>query len=169
MENILYAPWRNDYVSGEKCEGCVFCYISTHTEDDEALHVLYRDEHCFIVMNRYPYTPGHFMIIPHQHTDALEALEAKTWLHISALAQCGVKLLKEGFGAHGVNIGMNLGKAGGAGIAEHIHLHLVPRWERDTNFITSIAQTRVYSSDFEKIYHQLKEKVYYFDLVKENF
>jgi diadenosine tetraphosphate (Ap4A) HIT family hydrolase len=107
-------------------------------------------------MNRYPYTPGHFMIIPHHHTDALEALDPNVWLHMSALAQRGVRMLKESFGAHGVNIGMNLGKAGGAGIAEHIHLHLVPRWERDTNFITAIGENRVYSTDFEKIYRRLK-------------
>jgi diadenosine tetraphosphate (Ap4A) HIT family hydrolase len=157
MENILYAPWRNDYVTGEKIEGCVFCHISIHSDDDALLHVLYRDEHCFIVMNRYPYTPGHFMIIPHYHTDSLESLDPKIWLHITALAQKGVHMLKESFGAHGVNLGMNLGRAGGAGIAEHIHLHLVPRWERDTNFITSIAETRVYSTDFEKIFLRLKE------------
>lgn len=157
MENILYAPWRDEYVTGEKIEGCVFCHISTHESDDVSLHVLYRDEHCFIVMNRYPYTPGHFMIIPHHHTDALEALDPLVWLHMSALAQAGVRMLKESFGAHGVNIGMNLGKAGGAGIAEHIHLHLVPRWDRDTNFITSIGENRVYSTDFEKIYRKLKE------------
>lgn len=155
MENILYAPWRSEYIEDKKFEGCVFCHISEHAQDDEELHVLYRDEHCFIVMNRYPYTPGHFMIIPHKHTDALEMLESEVWLHISMLAQRSVKLLKEGFNAQGVNIGMNLGKAGGAGIAEHIHLHLVPRWERDTNFITSIANTRVYSTDFEKIYRKI--------------
>lgn len=158
MQEVLYAPWRDEYVTGQKIKGCVFCHISTHASDDESLHVLYRDEHCFIVMNRYPYTPGHFMIIPHHHTDALENLDPLVWLHISGLAQKGVKLLKERFGAHGVNIGMNLGRAGGAGIAEHIHLHLVPRWERDTNFITSIAETRVYSTDFEKIYQKLKEE-----------
>lgn len=158
MENILYAPWRNDYVAGEKIEGCVFCHISSHPQEDATLHVLYRDERCFVVMNRYPYTPGHFMIIPHTHTDVLEALDPVVWLHMSALAQKGVRMLKEGFGAHGVNLGMNLGKAGGAGIAEHIHLHLVPRWERDTNFITAIAHTRVYSTDFERIYQRLKEE-----------
>lgn len=157
MENILYAPWRDEYVTGDRIEGCVFCHISTHACDDEKLHVLYRDEYCFVVMNRYPYTPGHFMIIPHLHTDALETLDPKIWLHMSALAQKGVQMLKESFGAHGVNIGMNLGKAGGAGIAEHIHLHLVPRWERDTNFITAIGENRVYSTDFEKIYRRLKE------------
>jgi len=157
MNDILYAPWRNEYVAGAKCEGCVFCHISENPSMDEEHHVLYRDEHCFVVMNRYPYTPGHFMIIPHHHTDALEALDSEVWLHITALAQKGVRMLKEGFGAHGVNIGMNLGREAGAGIAEHIHMHLVPRWERDTNFITSIAQTRVYSTDFEKIYSRLKE------------
>lgn len=157
MENILYAPWRDEYVTGERIEGCVFCHISSHASEDEKLHVLYRDEHCFIVMNRYPYTPGHFMIIPHLHTDALETLDPQIWLHMSALAQKGVQMLKASFGAHGVNIGMNLGKAGGAGIAEHIHLHLVPRWERDTNFITAIGENRVYSTDFEKIYRRLKE------------
>lgn len=159
MENILYAPWRTEYIQDQKIEGCVFCNISEQKDKDEELHVLYRDEYCFIVMNRYPYTPGHFMIIPHRHTDALEELENGTWLHMSDLAQKSVRLLKEGFAAQGVNIGMNLGKAGGAGIAEHIHMHLVPRWERDTNFITSIAETRVYSTDFENIYRKILEMV----------
>jgi len=157
MENILYAPWRDEYVTNKKIEGCVFCHISKNDEDD--LHILYKDEHCFIVMNKYPYTPGHFMIIPHFHTDKLEELDSETWLHMAGLAQKGVKLLKEGFNAQGVNIGMNLGKAGGAGIAEHIHMHLVPRWDRDTNFITSIADTRIYSTDFEKIYQKIKSLI----------
>lgn len=159
MENILYAPWRSEYVSGKHVSGCVFCHISEHAKDDNDLHVIYRDEHCFMVMNKYPYTPGHFMIIPHLHTDKLEGLPSQTWLHMSDLAQKSVRLLKEGFKAHGVNIGMNLGESGGAGIAEHIHMHLVPRWYRDTNFITSIANTRVYSTDFEKIYHRIKELI----------
>lgn len=154
MEKVLYAPWRDEYINDKRIEGCTFCHISK-ASDKEALHVLYTDEHCFIVMNKYPYTPGHFMIIPHFHTDALEALDPKVWLHMSALAQQGVRLLKEAFGAQAVNIGMNLGAAAGAGIAEHIHMHLVPRWSRDTNFITSIGETRVYSTDFEKIYHKL--------------
>ena len=159
MNDILYAPWRDEYVTQKKIDGCVFCHISKNNKDDKQHHVLYRDEHCFIVMNRYPYTPGHFMIIPHIHTDKLEALDPKVWLHISALVQKGVQLLKEGFNAHGVNLGMNLGRAGGAGIAEHIHLHLVPRWERDTNFITSIGENRVYSTDFDRIYQKILEMV----------
>lgn len=159
MEDILYAPWRTEYIAGKKIEGCVFCHISKEITEDDTLHVLYRDEHCFMVMNKYPYTPGHFMIIPHVHTDKLEELNADTWLRMSMLAQQGVRLLKEGFGADGVNIGMNLGKAGGAGIAEHIHMHLVPRFNRDTNFMTSIANTRVYSTDFLKIYEKIKSLV----------
>ncbi len=157
--DVLYAPWRSDYITGERIEGCVFCHISTHETDDEASHVLYRDEHCFVVMNRYPYTPGHFMIIPHLHTDKLEDLESHVWLHMSDLAQKGVRLLKECFSAQGVNIGMNLGSAAGAGIAEHIHMHLVPRWSGDTNFITSIGGTRVYSTEFEEIYKKILSEV----------
>jgi len=159
MQDILYAPWRDEYVRGQKIQGCVFCHISTHSKDDEELRVLYRDEFCFIVMNRYPYAPGHFMIIPHFHTDKLEELDPAVWLHMSELAQKGVRLLKEGLNAHGVNIGMNLGDAGGAGIAEHIHMHLVPRWKNDTNFITSIANTRVYSTNFDEIYKNIKELI----------
>jgi len=157
MNDVLYAPWRDEYTMRDKIEGCVFCYISSHSDEDQKQHVLYRDEHCFMVMNKYPYTPGHFMIIPNMHTDKLEDLPSDTWLHMAALAQQGVRLLKEGMNAKGVNIGMNLGAAAGAGIAEHIHLHLVPRWERDTNFITSISHTRVYSTDFEKIYKKIKD------------
>jgi ATP adenylyltransferase len=158
LKDILYAPWRTEYVSKKEVNSCVFCDIS-QSETDEDLHLLHRDEYCFMVMNKYPYTPGHFMIIPHLHTDKLETLPSETWLHISDLAQKSVRLLKEGFGAHGVNIGMNLGESGGAGIAEHIHLHIVPRWQRDTNFITSIANTRVYSTDFQKIYDSIKKLI----------
>ena len=153
--DYMYAPWRDAYFS-DKPEGCVFCNISVHPELDAQHHVLYRDELCFIVMNRYPYSPGHFMVIPHHHTDAIEALEPEVWLHISFIVQRSVKMLKEGIGAQGVNLGMNLGKSGGAGIAEHIHYHVIPRWLGDTNFITTIADSRVYGTDFEKIYLRLK-------------
>lgn len=159
MERV-YAPWRSEYVSqnSEKIEGCVFCHIVNHPNKDEELGVLYRDEEFFIVMNKYPYSPGHFMIIPNFHTDKLEELDSVVWGKMSLFAQKSVKLLKDVLNAGGVNIGMNLGSVGGAGIAEHIHLHLVPRWSGDTNFITTIGDTRVYSTDFNKIYKRLKEK-----------
>lgn len=154
--DYMYAPWRDEYFT-ERKDGCVFCHIANTPLLDEAHHVLYRDEFCFIVMNRFPYTPGHFMVIPHIHTDAIEELDEEVWLHISSIVQKSALMLKSGFGAHGVNLGMNLGKSAGAGIAEHVHYHIIPRWMGDTNFITTIADTRVYSSDFEKIYQKMKD------------
>lgn len=155
----LYAPWREQYVTNIKdIKGCVFCHASITNDDDEALGILYKDKHCFVVMNKYPYSPGHFMVIPHSHTENLEDLDPSVWLHMNKLAYSGVRLIKDVVNAQGVNIGINLGVAAGAGIAEHLHLHLVPRWNRDTNFMTSIAKKRVYSSDFSSIYKQMKEK-----------
>ena len=162
----LYSPWRSDYVTNqkEKIEGCVFCHITKNLDKDEELGVLHREEDFFIVMNKYPYAPAHFMIIPNLHTDKLEDLDSKTWAKMSLFAQKGVSLLKDVVNAQGVNIGMNLGQVGGAGIAEHIHLHLVPRWMGDTNFITTIGETRIYSTEFKKIYKRLKEEApRYFD------
>ncbi|MBV5278240.1 MAG: HIT domain-containing protein [Campylobacteraceae bacterium] len=153
--DYMYAPWRNAYMAHKK-EECVFCHITNNPTLDEEHHVLYRDDFCFIVMNRFPYTPGHFMVIPHFHTDAIEELNEEHWLHISCLVQKCVKMLKVGFGAQGVNLGMNLGKSGGAGIAEHVHYHIIPRWTGDTNFITTIADTRVYGNDFDKIFNKMK-------------
>jgi diadenosine tetraphosphate (Ap4A) HIT family hydrolase len=155
----LYAPWRTKYIAsnGKKIKGCVFCHISKTKDDDENLGVLHREKDFFIVMNKYPYTPGHFMIIPNCHTSNLEDLNPKTFAKMSKYAQKGVKLLKDVLNAQGVNIGMNLGKAGGAGIASHIHMHLVPRWGGDTNFITTVGDARVYSSDFDNIYRKLKD------------
>lgn len=154
----LYAPWRSEYLTGERIEGCVFCHIVENPDKAEELHVLYQDEDCFVVMNKYPYTPGHFMVIPNHHTDKLEELDPNVWIKMNLLAQKGVALLKDVLNAKGVNLGMNLGASAGAGIAEHIHLHLVPRWDRDTNFITTIGETRTYGTDFDKTYEKLKEK-----------
>jgi len=154
--NYLYAPWRSDYVKGKtKNVKCVFCHIANSQEDEE-LGVIYRKKDYYMVMNKYPYSPGHFMIIPNTHISNLEELDSKIWLKMSKDAQNGVKLLKEVLNADGVNIGMNLGKFAGAGIAEHLHLHLVPRWLGDTNFITTIGQTRVINTDFKKLYLLLK-------------
>ena len=159
----LYAPWRYSYVSEEKIEGCVFCHISKNI-DDEKMQVLFYDEYCYVVMNKFPYSPGHMMVIPHFHTSNIEDLEDDVWMQMSIRVRQGVKLLKEIMPCEGVNIGMNLGKAAGAGIEQHIHDHLVPRWIGDTNFITTIAQTRVYPASFEEIYKKLKDnaKKYFF-------
>jgi ATP adenylyltransferase len=154
----LYAPWRTAYVTGEsrtEIQGCVFCHLSQTPKEDIAHHVIDRDAYCFSVMNRFPYSPGHFLIVPHVHTGELERLDTAIWQHMCAKAQKGVAVLKK-YGAQGVNIGMNLESCGGAGIPEHLHLHLVPRFSPDTNFMTTVGQTRIYSSEFEEVYHTIK-------------
>lgn len=154
MEHV-YAPWRYSYVSEEKIEGCVFCHIAKNIEDDK-LQVLFSDEYCYVVMNKYPYSPGHMMVVPHFHTSNIEDLESDVWIQMSVRARQGVKLLKEVMPCEGVNIGMNLGKAAGAGIEQHVHYHMLPRWLGDTNFISSIGGTRVYPANFDEIFNKLK-------------
>src|SRR5574344_576218 len=148
MERI-YAPWRYSYVSDEKIKDCIFCHISKN-RDDEKYEVLFSDEFCYVVMNKYPYSPGHIMVIPYFHTSNLEDLDEDSWQRVSKRAQQAVKLLKETMPCEGVNLGMNLGRASGAGIEQHIHYHLVPRWIGDTNFITTVGETRVYPADFNE-------------------
>jgi diadenosine tetraphosphate (Ap4A) HIT family hydrolase len=153
----LYAPWRFDYVTEEKIEGCVFCHIHQNPQDDKKLGVVFRDKNCYVVMNKYPYSPGHMMVIPNFHTDKIEELEDEVWLEISLRVKQATKMVKDVLNAEGVNLGMNLSKAAGAGIAEHVHYHVVPRWLGDTNFITTVGNTRVYPVDFAKLYEKLCE------------
>ena len=154
----LYAPWRFEYVSEEKIEGCIFCHISKN-KDDKKQQVLFSDELCYVVMNKFPYSPGHMMVIPHFHSDKIEDLPDDVWHQMSVRVRQGVKLLKEQMQAQGVNIGMNLGKAAGAGIEQHVHYHILPRWIGDTNFITTIANTRVYPANFDEIFLKIESKV----------
>ncbi len=156
MEHI-YAPWRYTYFH-KKPDECVFCKMAKDNEDEQNM-ILFRDSKCYGVMNLYPYSPGHFMIIPYAHEQALQDLDDETWMQISLHVKSGSKLLREVLGADGVNIGMNLGKRAGAGIAEHLHYHLVPRRENDSNFMTTIAKTRVNGLDFKSVYEQIKNSV----------
>ncbi|AWI34250.1 HIT family protein [Helicobacter apodemus] len=150
----LYAPWRSGYFK-ESQEECIFCQISNQNLDIPN-RVFYRDDKIFCVMNKYPYVPGHFLIIPHHHTDTPCDLKEDIWLHLQKFAQKGVGLLNE-FGAKGINMGMNIKQVGGAGIPGHIHLHLIPRFFGDTNFFTTIGDCRAYGVDFEEIYWRIKE------------
>ncbi len=153
----MYAPWRFEYITEDKIEGCVFCHIYENKEDDDKLGVLFRDKNSYVVMNKYPYSPGHMMIIPNEHTDKIEDLNDEVWIEMSLRVKQATRMLKEVLNAEGVNIGMNLSKAAGAGIAEHVHYHVLPRWLGDTNFISSIGNTRVYPVDFDKIFQKFKE------------
>jgi len=157
MMQYLYAPWRDEYIKDAKPKGCVFCHIARNCDEDEKHGVLFRAKNYFIVMNKYPYTPGHFMVIPNAHIQNLDAVAPHLWLQMSDAVKKSADLLKETFHPAGINLGMNIGDAAGAGIAEHLHYHIVPRWAKDTNFITTIADTRVYSTDFESVYKKLKK------------
>ncbi len=127
----------------EKQEGCVFCKCSTRCDD----YVLFEGKNCFIILNRYPYVNGHLMIIPQRHLGGLEELTAEERTEIFDLLDVSVKVLKEAMKPDGFNVGMNLGKAAGAGIAEHVHMHVIPRWQGDTNFMTVVGNVRVVPED----------------------
>ena len=148
----LYAPWRKKYFE-EKEDGCVFC----QAPKSKSAQIIWRGEHCYLVMNKYPYTLGHFLVIPYAHECFLEDIDEETWQEMSKYAKLGEKILRKYLHAGGVNLGMNLGSAAGAGIAPHLHYHVLPRWSGDTNFITTIAGARVLGSVEDEIFARLKE------------
>jgi ATP adenylyltransferase len=138
METMC-APWRMEYLVGEKPDGCVFCKCSIRCDD----YIVFEGKTCFVMLNRYPYVNGHLMISPERHLGNIAELTQEERIEIFALVDASVKVLKEAMNPQGFNIGMNLGKAGGAGIAEHAHVHVIPRWEGDTNFMSVVGQVRV--------------------------
>ena len=133
------------YVTGSKrSSGCVFCIPPQPDQaEEERRHIVYRGAHAFIILNVYPYNPGHLLIAPYRHTADLESLTAEESGEMMALVQRALRALRTDTGPHGYNMGMNLGSVGGAGIVDHLHLHLVPRWEGDTNFMPVIGGTKV--------------------------
>ncbi|MBM3457581.1 MAG: HIT domain-containing protein [Armatimonadetes bacterium] len=138
----LWAPWRMAYVGVPQPEGCVFCRAPQGEELRREL-VLHRGEHCFLIMNMFPYNNGHLMSVPYRHTADFPGLTAEEQGELLKLAQYGVRALTEAFRPDGFNLGMNLGRCAGAGIADHLHLHAVPRWNGDTNFMPVLGETRV--------------------------
>ena len=138
----LWAPWRVEYIRGEKPNGCVLCENPKAREEYENL-VLYKGKLNFVIMNKYPYNPGHLMVAPFRHIDTPEDFtDAELDEHYQLARRC-LAVLREVFNPHGFNLGMNLGKVAGAGITEHCHTHIVPRWEGDTNFMPVLGDTRV--------------------------
>lgn len=157
MSNILYSPWRMKYIETEKSTGCIFC-LPESTESDKDRLVLHRGKSCFVIMNMYPYNNGHLMVVPFKHINSLADLTDKESAEFFALVQKTVKVLQIAYNPDGINLGMNLGSAAGAGIADHIHMHIVPRWNGDVNFMTSAGGTRVIPEDFPEAYKRLKEQ-----------
>ena len=153
----LWAPWRIEYIRSPKEDGCIFCIKSQETNDRNNL-VLYRGKEAFVLMNLYPYSNGHLMISPYQHTSETDDLSSACNSEIMDMANKSMSILSKTFNAEGFNFGANFGKAGGAGIEEHLHYHIVPRWIGDTNFMPVTGGTRVLVEGLQESWDLLKPK-----------
>jgi ATP adenylyltransferase len=154
--NHLYATWRMDYVTAPKHEGCIFCDFPAEDRDEERF-IIYRGAECFVILNVYPYNPGHMMVTSYRHTNVYETLTNNEHIEMNRLTAEAIRTLKRAMGAEGFNIGMNLGKTAGAGFADHLHLHIVPRWNGDNNFMPVLTDTRVLPEALSATYRKLKE------------
>ncbi|NQT71870.1 MAG: HIT domain-containing protein [Chloroflexi bacterium] len=155
---FMWAPWRIEYILGEKDEDCIFCYKPKEDKDRENL-LLFRGERNLVMLNKYPYNPGHIMVAPYKHVSSLDALDDEDLLeHFKLVSRC-VEMMKEEMNPEGFNIGINLGKVAGAGIEEHIHTHIVPRWNGDTNFMPVFSDMRVVPEALEATYDKLVGKL----------
>lgn len=155
----IWAPWRMQYIElADKTEGCIFCVFPSQDKDRENL-LLYRGKTAFMMLNCYPYNPGHLMIAPYKHTSDMCDLSDQELLEVNQLVRSSVRLLTAVMEPHGFNVGINLGRTAGAGIADHIHWHIVPRWDGDTNFMPVIADTKVIPESLLATYDKLKEKM----------
>jgi ATP adenylyltransferase len=144
------------YILEEKQDGCVFCDALDQEDSCDNL-IIHRGQHAFVILNRYPYTNGHLMVVPYKHCAAFEALEPETRAEMMELVNRCVKILGKDYQAQGFNIGANLGSAAGAGIPQHIHFHVVPRWSGDTNFMSAIGETRVVPEALEESYRRIRD------------
>ena len=153
MKKHLWAPWRIEYITSPKAEHCIFC--ESEGSDQERL-VLKKGEHSFIIMNAYPYNNGHLMVVPYEHTSNYGALSSEVKSEMQKFISESIEVLTKAMNPSGFNIGMNLGASAGAGITEHLHWHIVPRWVGDTNFMPVTNHTRVVAEALEETWKKLK-------------
>ena len=155
--NRLWAPWRMTYIKGidKKDDGCIFCTKPKQDNDKENL-ILFKGEKCFVLMNLYPYNNGHLMVVPYEHTSDILSLDKESVAEMWDFIALSKKSLSKTMQPEGFNIGMNLGRVSGAGIDQHIHMHIVPRWNGDSNFMPVIGQTKVISQAINETYDLLK-------------
>jgi len=155
----LWAPWRIEYIAelSEAAGECFLCRYSDDAANDRRNLVLWRGRHCFVVMNRFPYTGGHCLIAPLRHVGELDALDDATLLELMSMLRDGQKALARAMNAEGFNIGLNIGRCAGAGLPGHLHLHLVPRWGGDTNFMHVLGDVRVIPQSLEALYDAIKQ------------
>jgi len=151
----LWCPWRLDYILGPKPETCVFC-LPEQTDEDEDRLVLYRGKKNFVIMNKYPYNNGHLMVTPYRHVMSLCKLTQDECAEIMKLLQYSTEILQQRFSPQGINIGLNTGEAAGAGIREHLHFHIVPRWNGDSSFMAVMDEVRVIPEHLQSTYAALK-------------
>ncbi|HWC98487.1 MAG TPA: HIT domain-containing protein [Candidatus Sulfopaludibacter sp.] len=154
--DYLWTPWRYQYIttSDRPCE-CVFCSAATNPDDHETF-VVHRATYNFVILNRFPYTSGHVMVVPMQHIATLEELSDEALVEMFRLGRECERHLRAEYHPEGLNLGMNIGKSAGAGIAGHLHLHVLPRWTGDTNFMTVIGETRILPEDLELTWQRLR-------------
>ncbi len=155
----LWAPWRIKYIeAGNTDEGCIFCVKPGQGEENDAANlIIHRGNYAFVMLNLYPYIGGHTMIAPYRHTGNLEYLSDQEMLELFSLVKRVTGTLKKVFNPDGFNVGMNIGEAAGAGFGDHVHIHVVPRWAQDTNFMPVLADTRVISEAIEETYERLEK------------
>ncbi|MBV8052946.1 MAG: HIT domain-containing protein [Acidobacteriaceae bacterium] len=154
--DYLWTPWRYAYVTtAGKISGCIFCDLPKLGNDAEA-RIVHRAQHCYVVLNTYPYTPGHVMIVPFAHLDELQKLPSPAAHEMIELAQRMERVLRQLYTPDGVNLGMNIGKAAGAGVAGHIHMHALPRWVADANFVSVVGETRILPETLDLTYERIK-------------
>ena len=151
----LWTPWRMQYIAADKSEGCIFCAAVAQQNDRETL-ILHRGQHAFVMLNKYPYNNGHLLVVPYAHISDLSALNAEAQSELMSLLAQGVEWLKRASHPEGFNAGLNLGKAGGAGVTEHLHFHVVPRWAGDTNFMTITGEARVLPEWLDETWSRLR-------------
>ena len=155
--DYLWTPWRYAYVTGAaQTTGCIFCDAPSEG-DDEKVRIVHRGQHCYIILNLFPYTPGHVMIVPYDHLDELHKLKPYAAHELVDLSQRMETVLRELYHPDGVNLGMNIGKAAGAGVEGHVHMHVLPRWVADANFVSVVGETRVLPETLEKTWKKIGE------------
>ena len=154
--DYLWTPWRYQHITtSDQAEGCVFCQKAAETDDRAAL-IVHRARHCFVILNAFPYTSGHVMVVPYRHLDELQKLPVEAAREMVELSQRLEGVLRKLYRPDGVNLGMNIGKAAGAGVAGHIHMHILPRWVADANFMTTVGETRVLPEDLGTTWERIK-------------
>jgi len=153
----IWSPWRMTYIQSYKQEStCAFCAEMSQPDGPRNL-IVYRGQRAFIILNRFPYNSGHLMVLPNEHKPTLEELDAETRAEIMELANLATKALQIVYHPHGFNLGVNIGNAAGAGILEHVHMHVLPRWNGDTNFMSTLGATRVLPESLEETYKRVRE------------